>query len=212
MQTALRKDNKSSAGAERGFSLIELLVAMTVLMILMGAVSVLFATAMGTRTRQSERTDALTSARAALQIISREVASSGYGIYNNGIVIADSNGKQIHFRTNRTNSDLLTDDPGEDVMFYYDAAAESIMRYDKYGDPQLSVVVNGISDIDFRYFDYPENNTGPILVSLPTVDTGRIEITVTVRLMNVQGQITNDTVSYSTDVTLRNSNYMLYQY
>ena len=202
----------TSPDRQSGFSLIELMVSMTVLMVLMAAVSAIFATAMGTRSRQSDRTDALTSAQAALQIISREVASSGYGIYNNGIVLDDSNSRRIHFRTNRNNNDLLTDDPGEDVTFYYDSTTESILRFDRFGSPQLSVVVNGISDVTFRYFDYPEDNTGPIEVAAPTLDTGRVTITVAVRLRNVQGQILNDTVSYTTDVTLRNSNYMLYQY
>lgn len=206
------KEKVGRTTLEGGFSLIELMVSMTVLMVLMAAVSAIFATAMGTRTRQADRTDALTSAQAALQIISREVASSGYGIYNNGLVLTDSNNRRIHFRTNRTNNDLLTDDPGEDVTFFYDQTTESIVRYDRFGDPQLSVVVNGISDVAFRYFDYPEDNTGPIEVASPTLDTGRIMITVTVRMRDVQGQILSDTVAYTTDVTLRNSNYMLYQY
>jgi type II secretory pathway pseudopilin PulG len=198
--------------SEKGFSLMELLVSMTVMMILLAIVSTIFATAMSTRTRQSQRTDALTSARAALQIISRELASSGYGIYNNGIVLADSNSKRIHFRLNKMNSDLLTDDPGEDVTFFFDSATQSIVRYDRFGNPQVSVVVNGISDINFRYFDYPEDNTGPIERAVPTLDTGRVEITVTVLMDPLQGQMNGETVVFKSDVTLRNSNYMLYQY
>lgn len=199
-------------GDEGGFSLVEMMVAMTVLLVLMGLVSSLFAAAMGTRNRQSRRSDALTSARAAIQVISREIASTGYGLNSNGIVSADCTNQRLHFRMNTTNNDLLTDDPGEDITYYYDATTKSIVRYDRYGSPQVSVVVNGISDIQFQYFDYSGDTSTATLVTTPTVDTSRIRITVTVQMDPVYGQINNDSVQFTSDVTLRNSTYMLFQY
>lgn len=189
-----------------------MMVALTVMLILLGVVSSLFAAAMGTRSRQSRRSDALTSARAAIQVISREIASSGYGLNSNGIVYADCTNQRLHFRTNTTNDDVTTDDAGEDITYYYDAATKSIVRYDRFGTPQVSVVVNGISGIQFQYFDYSGDTSTATLVTTPTADTSRVRITVSVQMDPVFGQIDNDTVRFSSDVTLRNSTYMLFQY
>lgn len=197
---------------EAGFSLVEMMVAMTVLLVLLGLVSTLFATAMGTRNRQSRRSDALTSARAAIQVISREIANTGYGLNSNGIVYGDCTSQRLHIRANTTNNDSATDDPGEDVTYYYDATTKSIVRYDRFGTPQVSVVVNGISDIQFQYFDYSGDTSTVTQVTTPTANTSRVTITVTVQMDPVFGQLNNDTVTFSSDVTLRNSTYMLFQY
>jgi type II secretory pathway pseudopilin PulG len=207
-----RKNNK-----EAGFSLIELIIAMIIAIVLLGLVSTLFARVMGTRQRESRRTDALTSAQAALNVMSREIANSGYGINTNGIVTGDSHQKRIHFRANVVNNDLTTTSPGEDLTYFYDTNTESIVRYDAHGvnatTPSLSVVVNRISDVTYEYYDYEGSSSTPSAAkTIPTSDTGRIRITITVKLEPVQGQPDNQFVKFTSDVTLRNSDYMLLQY
>ena len=64
-----------------GFSLMEMMIAMAIMMVLMGIVSTLLSRSLGVRARESQRTDALTSAQAALNVMSREIANSGFGIY-----------------------------------------------------------------------------------------------------------------------------------
>lgn len=195
-----------------GFSLLELIVAMTILMILLGLVSTLFSSAMNTRQRESRRTDALTSSQAALNVISREIANSGFGMTNNGLVIDDSNQQRIHFRSNISNLDASTTSPGEDITYFYDLQTESIVRYDPNDTPKTSAVVNRISNVTFQYFDYTGTNSNTSSSPTPSENTGRIRINVTVQLENVQGQPANQTVTLTSDVTLRNSTYMLNQY
>lgn len=207
-----RKNNKVA-----GFSLIELIIAMTIAIVLLGLVSTLFARVMGTRQRESRRTDALTSAQAALNVMSREIANSGYGINTNGIVTGDSHQKRLHFRANVVNNDLTTTSPGEDLTYFYDTNTESIVRYDAHGvnatTPSLSVIVNRISDVTYEYYDYELSSSTPSAAkTIPTSDTGRIRITITVKLEPVQGQPDNQFVKFTSDVTLRNSDYMLLQY
>lgn len=196
----------------KGFSLIELLIAMSITLILLGLATSLFAGALGTRTRESRRTDALTSARAALSAISREVSNSGYGLTNNGIVTADSGAQTLHFRANLSNDDYTTDSAGEDVTYFFDPTTKSIVRYDPHNTPTTSVIVNRISDVAFSYFDYTANSSTPTATTIPTVNTGRVRITVTVELEPVTGQPSNQSVVFTSDVTLRNSSYMLNQY
>jgi len=63
-----------------GFSILELMIAMTIILIVLGLVMTLFGKSLSSRQRESSRTDALTAAQAALNVISREVANSGYGL------------------------------------------------------------------------------------------------------------------------------------
>ena len=218
-----------SKSREGGFSLLELLVSMTIMLVLMGTVSMLFSRSMGVKNRESRKTDALTSAQAVLNIISREIANSGFGIYNpaartptNGIVLADSGAHQIRVRSNITNTLQYsapnagaTSDPGEDVTYYLDAANSSIVRYDANAIdpvPKTSVVVNRISNITFEYVNYTAGSSATTTTSTPTSSTGRVIITVVVQLDPVSGQQNPGTVTFTSDVILRNANYMLQQY
>lgn len=205
------KKTPKNAGNE-GFSLIELLIAMFVTIVLMGLVTTLFATSLGMRSRESRRTDALTAGRAALSAISREISNSGYGLTSNGIIAADSNAKRIHIRANLDNTDYATTDVGEDVTYFFDTTTQSIVRYDPNTTPTTSVIVNKISDVSFAYYDYVGSSSTPTNPATPTSDTGRVRITVVVRLDPVVGQPNNQTVTFVSDVTLRNSTYMLNQY
>ena len=214
--------------SNKGFSLIELMIAMTIMLILLGIVSVLLSRSLSVRQRESQRTDALTSAQAALNVISREIANSGFGIQSgtnsrqasNGIISADSNASRIHFRANVNNfgpmsgvgTVLATDNAGEDITYFYDDATDSIVRFDPNDSPQTSVVVNKISSITFRYFDYVGTNSTGVEVSTPTENTGRVSIRVLVQLETVHGQPNPLDVQFTSEVTLRNSSYMLNQY
>lgn len=219
---------KTKLKKEGGFSLIELMVSMVVMLVLLSIVSSLIFQAFGVRARESQRSDALTSAQAALNVISREIANSGFGISagsrlaSNGLIAADSNATRLHIRSNVNNvgpraaptgsTVLSTNRPGEDITYFLDTATDSIVRYDPNGTPQTSVVVNKISNVTFQYFDYVGATSTGTEVSVPTNNTGRIRITVTVRLDPVAGQPNPLDVTFTSDVTLRNSNYMLNQY
>jgi prepilin-type N-terminal cleavage/methylation domain-containing protein len=224
-------DNKT----DKGFSLIELIVAMTIMLAVMAIASSLLFRGFAIRQRESRTTDALTSAQAALRVISRDIANAGFGMFesadtkvpHNGIVIANSNANRIRVRSNLDNSGGLPGTPGastlainapdEDVTYYFDSATSSIIRHDPNGGgtgtPKTSFVVNRISNVTFQYFDYAGLSslaTGPL--STPTANTGRVVIVVEVVLEPVAGQPSGQTIKLSSEVTLRNNSYMLQQY
>ncbi len=200
-----------------GFSLIELIMSMAITLIILGIAVAAFSGALGSRERESSRTDALTSAQAALNIMSREIGNAGYGLTSNGIVYADSNSNQIHFRANVENtgsSRLVTDLAGEDVTFYCEncngTTSGSVVRYDVVAG--TSGIINRISDVDFTYYNYvydPITRVVTVTPGAPGPNTGRVNIVLKVILADVQGQPTNRIERLSSDVTLRNSTYML---
>ncbi len=209
---------------QKGFTIIELLVAMTITLVLMSIVAVLMSRAFGVRSRESSRTDALTSAQAALNVISREIANSGFGlaaddedtVHDNGIVIADSGATKLRVRANFTNTNATTSDEGEDVSYYYDADSQSIVRHDATRNPLIypatTFLVNRISSVSFLYYNYTASTSTFTTSTTPTSETARVQITVTVNLDAVQGQPGLQTVTLRSDVTLRNSDYMMSQY
>lgn len=218
---------------EQGFSLMELMIGMTITLILLSIISVVVSRAVGVNSREDRKADALVSAQAALNVMSREIGNAGFGLYtdsvsqtpSNGLVIADSNADQIHFRSNFANEGdysmpvgstvLSTNQPGEDVTYYFDDETDSIVRYDPNapsGVPKASVVVNRISSVKFKYYNYSDSTSTVTETDVPTSATGRVRIIVEVKLDPVVGQPDDQSVSFTSDVTLRNSSYMLRQY
>lgn len=195
---------------ESGFSLIELLFSMVLTLIILGVAVGAFSGALGSRERESSKTDAITSAQAALNIMSREIGNAGFGLKDdNGLVFSDCSAKRLRFRANTVNSNGLTDGPGEDVSFYFDTPSQSVVRHATNGNV-TSGIINRVSDVDFVYYNYqPNGSSSPGAAS---VTTGRITITLRVMLADVRGQPTGQTVTVKSDVTLRNSPYMLGQY
>jgi len=203
--------NRRSANDASGFSLVEMLVSMTVFLTLLALVSGLMYQSLSTRGRETRKTDGLTAAQTALGLISSEVANSGFGLTNNGLVTSDCNIQRLHFRTNVQNSDGTTNAPGEDIVYYYDSRSSSVVRYDRFGTPQTSVVLNRVSNVNFTYYDFSGSTSTPTESAVPSANTGRIRATVTVTLEPVSGQ-PNDSVTFTTDTALRNSPNQLSRY
>jgi prepilin-type N-terminal cleavage/methylation domain-containing protein len=211
------KGMASAKNDELGFTLIELVISMVITLIILGVAVAVFSSALGSRAREASRTDAITSAQAALNIMSREIGNTGYGLTTNGIVLADSGANRLHFRTNTDNTDLVTTDPGEDVTFYCDSCGQcidgqagSVLRYDSNTNV-TSGIINRVSRVDFTYYNYT-GTSAPVASTTAAANTGRVNIKLTICLPPARNQPVNQTVLVSADVTLRNSIFMRGQY
>src|SRR2546422_4462997 len=120
---------------EEGFSLFELIIAMTLTITIMGIASSLLARALNVRTRAHESVDALADAQRALNIMSREIGDAGFNLTDNGIVagdsVTDANGNStLRIRSNlnkfkasattgaRNGIGTVDEDAGEDVKYF----------------------------------------------------------------------------------------------
>ena len=116
-----------------GFSLLELLIAMTTAIVLLGLGSVLLASAFKIRDKQNSMSDALADAQRAVNIMSREIADAGFNLSTNGIVAGDSGATSIRIRSNLNKYDASASsasradviDPGEDLKYFINVAANT---------------------------------------------------------------------------------------
>ncbi len=155
----------NNRATSRGFSLIELLIAMTITMALMTAAATLLANALRVRSRENQKSDALADVQRALNIMSREIANSGFNLSNNGIVAADSSRVRLRVRANlnrfMVDDPFLTDmqrasaqDDLEDITYFLNEADKTkyLARHDLYGTGS-TVLANRIDSMNFYYFD-----------------------------------------------------------
>lgn len=219
-----------------GFSLFELLIAMTITLVLLGLASAILAGSFKLRTRENQKTEALADSQRGLNQITREIANSGYGLTDNGIVGADSGLSSIRVRANlnasesETTSNAATD-RDEDVKFllYTDSGSSYIIRLDVNVAAQEMVLANRVDSLTFRY--YPDkvhyatglcdiNNVvdawgNPVSEVTQKSDAKYIVISVCVALPAVgtpgsDGYQPASRVELVSDATLRNSNLVNY--
>lgn len=160
-------DNQKS---QRGFSLIELLIAMTVTIVIAGIASTLVAQSFRMRAREDARSDAIADAQRALSIVSREIANSGFGLIDNGIVPGDTGPGSIRFRSNLNAytrdgsgnpiagaSEVIDRDEDIKYSMYNDDAANRhyLVRYDVTlgGREGTTVLANRLDSFQLQYFD-----------------------------------------------------------
>jgi prepilin-type N-terminal cleavage/methylation domain-containing protein len=223
-----------------GFSLIELIIGMTVLLIAMGAATRLLSASFSTRTRENLRTEALADAQRALNIMSHDIANSGFGLLHgepgssvpddNGLVIPDSALSSIRVRANIHNdavSDPLiagvrqmqTDDPDEDVSYVLQPSG-ALVRWDNNSASNRAVLANRITSLYFVYLDdtgagnlLPASSGGaPVAPTAAQISSAtRVRIDLMVRLPATH-DAPSSVVRLSSDVTLRNSGVQLRRY
>lgn len=156
-----------------GFSLIELLISMTLTIAVMGVASVLLAQALNIRTRTNANGDALADAQRALNIMSREISNAGFNLTGNGIVDGDTgtdaNGNSvIRIRSNANKFDetasstarngisVVGADAGEDVKYYIHQASNTnlLARFDQYSQAGggVTVLSNRLDSLYMHYY------------------------------------------------------------
>ncbi|HYK20213.1 MAG TPA: hypothetical protein VEV42_05735 [Pyrinomonadaceae bacterium] len=142
-----------------GFSLLELIIAMTITIAVLGLAATLLASSFNVRARENQKTDALADAQRAVNIMTREIANAGFGLTNNGLVEADSTATTIRIRSNLNAFDSQTtsssiSDRNEDVKYsLYTAGGDSyIVRLDIGTQNQTTVLANRVDTLNIRYF------------------------------------------------------------
>jgi len=227
MNSPMRKTNSA------GFSLIELLIAMVITMVLMVAATTLLASALRIRSRENQKSDALADAQRAINIMSREIADSGFNLNNNGIVDTESGLNEIRVRSNLNKFDYdasdvsrnNVQDAGEDISYFTNVADQTkyLARHDKFGTGS-TVLANRIDSLNIHYFDQKVTYTAaPGAADISDKSATEvapsaakyivIAVSVTLDAVGTQGSPGYQppySVLICSDVTLRNSDLWFY--
>src|SRR6266581_1823067 len=131
------RTRESGRSPAAGFSLVELLISMTITLLLMGLAIALLSSSFNVRGRQNQKSSALADAQRALNNMSREIANSGFGLSDNGIVTTESGSSSIRVRANlnafdREMTSNSVVDSDEDVLYnlFSDSTQSYVERID----------------------------------------------------------------------------------
>ena len=226
---------KTKLNSQRGFSLIELVIAMTVTIVIATIASTLVAQSFRMRSREDGRSDAIADAQRALNIVSREIANSGFGLLDNGIVPGDTGAGSIRFRANLnaytrdasgnavTGASSVTD-RDEDIKYtmYNDDAANRhyLVRYDAIlGQVDqregTTVLANRLDKFQLQYFDSTGTELNVTADPSAVINAWKVRITVGV-VLPAEGQPESpgyqpeSTIDLVSDVVLRNASQITF--
>ena len=226
---------KTKLNSQRGFSLIELVIAMTVTIVIATIASTLVAQSFRMRSREDGRSDAIADAQRALNIVSREIANSGFGLIDNGIVPGDTGAGSIRFRANLnaytrdssgnavTGANAVTD-RDEDIKYtmYNDDAANRhyLVRYDAIlGQVDqregTTVLANRLDKFQLQYFDSTGTELNVAADPSAVINAWKVRITVGVVLPaegapESPGYQPESTIDLVSDVVLRNASQITF--
>ena len=222
------KQNYRASDSAAGFSLMELIIAMTITMAITGIAGTLLAGAFKVRTREHARTDAMADVQRSINIMTREIAIGGFGFDNasNGLVVGDSSTTTLRVLSNlnRYSSDATKytiADPSEDIKYQLDASPSTnyLVRFDRFAPAgtNTTVLANRIDSLSFTYLDAANNVLDVTADPSQVANAAMVRITVGVNLPAVgkpgsSGYQPASTVQLTSDVALRNKKESLDTY
>jgi len=161
------------SNSQAGFSLLEVIIAMGITVTILTLATTLLAAGFRVRAREDRKSDAIADVQRALNIMTREIANAGLklpdglpAISKNGVVTNDSDSESLRIVSNLNGmpdsangyfEDSDVDDMDEDLKFlmYVDTTIGQryIVRYERNGANQTTVLANRIDSLIFRYYD-----------------------------------------------------------
>jgi type IV pilus assembly protein PilW len=151
----------------RGFTLVELLVALAVSSIVMAAIYSVYAGLTRSYTTQNAAADVQQAVRATIDVMAEDIMLAGvrdlWKDYDKAVVIAEAGSKRISLRGDR-NMDGDTDDNYEDVTYEYDDASGELKHTDNNAVPaDTQTFIDNIVQFEIKYYrentdDTPTDN------------------------------------------------------
>ncbi len=191
-----RAPGRSSAG----FTLVELLVSLTIFAMVAGVLTTVLITANRTHRQTTHRAEIQGASRQALSLLTAELAQAGAdpmippaGI--TGIVTADSTSLRVRADLN-ANGTIQTTEPSEDITYTYDAGAQTLSRNPGSG---AAVVLQNVTDLRFTYFDAADQP----LSTLPLSATHRALVR-SIGITLTSSDRDSHPFTHDTRITLRN--------
>lgn len=194
----VKKSPFAAKAGSGGFSVVELVVALAVMLVVMVGIISLFTSLNRTYTTQNVAAAVQQVARTGIDIMTRNIRMAGFNPLNInpiGIVEASANKIRFHYDLDGSGSIEMDADPREDIAYLLNHNKQLIKQNNGNSRSNRSLVDN-VRDLRFKYFDADDQETS-------TVDDIRtVEITLTIREKAGREQFLSR--SYSTRVICRN--------
>ena len=156
---------------ESGFTLVELLIAMAISGIVLGAAVNTFIAQRWSYALQEQVTEMTQGTRAAMELVTREVRMAGYNPARTSFDGITYDPTHVHIRAD-LNGDGDTADADETIVYAYNTATQQIMRE---VDGSSQPMVDHIQAFTFDYVDGAGTST------TTTANIRQIRLTITAR-------------------------------
>ena len=184
--------------AINGFSLFEILVALTIMLLVMSGIIKLFTSLNRTYTSQNVAAGIQQVTRAGIDMMTRNIRMAGLNpLKLEPIGIVEASPRKIRFEMDLNGSGTIETGAAlrEDVAYLLNTKKQLIQQYDGNKRSNRSLLDN-VSELTFEYLDAEDQKTNN-LAAIRTVD-----VSLTVRESSGLGQFMSRT--YSTRVICRN--------
>jgi type II secretory pathway component PulJ len=181
-----------------GFSVVELVVALAVMVVVIAGIISFFTSLSSTYTTQNAAAAVQQVARTGIDIMTRNIRMAGFNPLDKdpvGIVEASANKIRFHCDLNGSGAIETEAEPREDIAYLLNSNNQLIKQNNGNNRTNRSLVDN-VSDLTFKYFDADDRETSNV------EDIRTVEISLSVREKAGRDKFLSRT--YSTRVICRN--------
>jgi prepilin-type N-terminal cleavage/methylation domain-containing protein len=172
---------------KKGFSLIELLVAMVIMSVVSLAIYSVFAVTSRTYTTQGVTADVQQSVRAAMEVMLQDIRTAGLdptSSGNFGIELAEASklrftSDSIDAGTNDFNG-VLDDTNSERITYVLQGTQLDQILYETTASVESEPLISDVQNLTFTYFDADGNDLGSPVPASQLADIRTINVSITV--------------------------------
>jgi type IV pilus assembly protein PilW len=137
----------------QGFTLMELVVSTAISMLILGAIAGTFMTQTKFYNAQEQVNEMQQNARAAMDLISREVKSAGYKPTGAAVVGVAYSTTELRIRADLDGDGAINDTSDEHLVYTFDNANQQIKRAYGVVGATPEVLANNVTAFTFNYLD-----------------------------------------------------------
>lgn len=170
---------------DRGFTIAELLVAVTLTMLLAGAIFTFQRYQLFALSHQSQQIDLQSSARATLQLFARELREAGLNSTPAFCGIATASANEIRIQSD-LNRDGAINGVNEDLTYRYNSSRGALERIDHNNGNRADTLIGDVDEVllRIRYFANDGTEIAPGQASLTAAQrtaVRRVRVSLTLR-------------------------------
>jgi type II secretion system protein J len=183
----LKNTTKNLATEKRGFSLVELLVALAIMSVVSLAIYSVFSVSSRTYTTQGVAADVQQSVRAAMEVMLQDIRAAGLdptASSDFGIELAEAG--KLRFTSDSIDAGIgdfngvLDDTNSERVTYVLQGTELNQILYETTASESSQPLISDVQNLTFSYFDAAGNNLGTPVPALQLADIRNIRVSITV--------------------------------